>query len=86
MNIQEENASGDKLIYMTLSRMQMDNAYYLKHPCNKHLYMCDVPKQIKEMKRLWLSLKGKPDWLKWEEILDNEKQMMELYNESTDNR
>lgn len=71
-----------KFTYMMLSRLQMDNDYFLGHGNrseSNHLWAGNVDDQIKEMKRLWNSLPadGKPEWLSMEDILDYEKKMKE---------
>ncbi len=69
---------GKELDYMLLSRMEMDNKYFLTSPHIKHLYMGNVSDQIKEMKKLWKKVKEKPEWLSWEDILDYEKKMKKV--------
>lgn len=61
-----------KFSYMMLSRLVSDCKYYIRHPHPKHLWAGSVAGQIEEMKRLWneLPIKGKPEWLSMEEILE----------------
>lgn len=67
--------------YQMLSRLQMDNDYYLGHGnrSERNLWAGNVEAQIKEMKRLWniLPNNGKPEWLSMEDILKYEKCMMQ---------
>ena len=64
--------------YMFLDRMRSDCAYYLTNGFRnkKHLWWGDEKKQIKAMKELYNSLEIKPDWLRWEDILRLEKEMI----------
>lgn len=65
--------------YQMLSRLQMDNDYYLGHGnrSEKQLWAGNVDDQIAEMKRIWNKLPVKPEWLSMEDILNYEKQMKE---------
>ena len=71
--------NGDKFTYMMLSRLQMDNDYYLNMGSRsaRNLWAGSVDEQIKEMKRLWNSLPEdrKPEWLSMEDIKEYEKEM-----------
>lgn len=71
--------NGDKFTYMMLSRLQMDNDYYLGmgNRSARNLWAGSVDEQIKEMKRLWNSLPEdrKPEWLSMEDIKEYEKEM-----------
>ncbi len=66
--------------YMMLSRLKMDNEYFLG--CGnrkvKHLWAGDVAEQIKEMKRLYNLLpdNAKPEWLTMDDINEFEKNML----------
>lgn len=61
-----------------LSRLQMDCDYYLGNGNRniKHLWADDEKDHIQEMKDIYNSLDEKPEWLKWEEILQYEKLMI----------
>jgi len=65
--------------YMMLSRLQMDNDYFLgaANGYEKVLWAGNVDDQIAEMKKLWNSLPkdGKPEWLSMQEIVDYERKM-----------
>ena len=67
--------------YRLLSIMKRDNDYYLKTPHEKHLYTGSVDEQIKEMKKLWLKLPEKPEWLSWKKILDYESKMVNPFSD-----
>ena len=66
--------------YMLLSRLQMDNKYFLG--CGnrqvKHVWAGSVEEQIKEMKKLYNSLpeNAKPEWLSMDDINEFEKNML----------
>lgn len=60
----------ERFKYMMLGRLRLD--------CDAHLGVSnrkikDVKSHIVEMKELWNSLKVKPEWLSYEEILNYEK-------------
>jgi hypothetical protein len=63
--------------YRLLSRLQNDCEYFLGwgNRCAKHLWSGNVKDHIKDMKALYNSLKEKPEWLSWEQILKFEKEM-----------
>ena len=65
--------------YQMLSRLQMDCDYYLgngnRNP--KHLWAGNEKDHIQEMKDIYNTLEEKPVWLKWEDILKYEKQMLD---------
>lgn len=64
--------------YMLLGRMVSDCTYYLGNGFRnkKHLWWKDEKKQIKAMKELYNSLAIKPEWVRWEDILRLEKEML----------
>ena len=64
--------------YQLLSRLQMDCEYYLNNGKRnpKHLWALNEQDHIKEMKEIYNGLDEKPEWLKWEDILTYEKQMI----------
>lgn len=68
---------------MMLSRLVSDCEYYLgngnRYP--KNLWAKSESEQIEEMKKIWNLLEEKPEWLTWEQILEYEKQMVNLPNE-----
>ena len=72
--------------YMLLSRMAMDNDYFLGagNGYEKHLYSGSVKEQIKDMKELWNKLpkNEKPEWLSMQDILDYEEKMLEKLKSS----
>lgn len=72
-----EPSEAEKFSYMMLSRLQSDVEYYLGHGNRneRHLRGESVDAHIAEMKRLWNSLKVKPEWLSMEDILEYEKNM-----------
>lgn len=72
-----ENNTDSEYQYMLLDRLRQDCDYYLgngnRH--TKHLWAGSVDAQIKEMKKIWNSLKEKPEWLTMEDINNYEKLM-----------
>ena len=66
--------------YMLLSRLQMDNKYFLGcgNRQEKHLWAGSVEDQIQEMKKLYNSLpeNAKPEWLSMDDINEFEKNML----------
>jgi hypothetical protein len=76
----------NKFTYMMLSRLQLDNEAFLNGISNragseKGLWAGNVEDQIAEMKKLWNSLKEKPEWLSMEDIQKYERKMKELKKE-----
>jgi len=73
------NKTDNTFKYQMLSRLQMDCDYYLGNGNRniKHLWADDEKSHIQEMKDIYNSLDEKPEWLKWEEILQYEKLMKE---------
>lgn len=70
--------------YMMLSRLMMDNDYYLGFG-NKNasrLWAGSVDDQIAEMKRLYEILPVKPEWISMEDILRYEQKMKNQDNSS----
>ena len=71
-----------KFRYMMLSRMKQDCNYYLGYGnrSTNHLWAGDERSQIENMKALWNSFpeEDKPEWVTWEELLDYEKQMINM--------
>lgn len=63
--------------YMLLDRLKTDCEYFLGNGNRneKHLWAGSVDAQIKEMKKIWNSLKEKPEWLTMEDINNYEKLM-----------
>jgi len=68
---------GTEFNYMMLSRLQADCEYFLGNGkgSERSLHQGSVEAQIAEMKKIWNSLKEKPEWLTMEQIDDYEKQM-----------
>lgn len=68
---------GTEFDYMMLNRLQSDCDYFLGHGnrSERVLHQGSVDKQIAEMKKIWNSLKEKPEWLTMEQIEDYENQM-----------
>ncbi|WP_303977490.1 LPD11 domain-containing protein [Streptococcus danieliae] len=68
--------------YMMLSRLKEDCEYFLGYGngYEGRLWAENVEDQIAEMKKIWNKFpdNAKPQWLKWEEILDYEKRMKQL--------
>lgn len=72
-----ENNTDSEYQYMLLDRLKMDCEYFLGNGNRneKHLWAGSVDAQIKEMKKIWNSLKEKPEWLTMEDINNYEKLM-----------
>jgi hypothetical protein len=68
----------DKFTYMMLSRLQQDNEYFLNspEPSEKNLWAGNVKDQIKEMEKLYKSLKEKPEWISDKDIAKYKKDML----------
>jgi len=81
-----------KYNYMMLDRLRTDCEYYLGNGNRqkKHLWAGNEEEQIKEMKRLYNSFTDneKPDWLKWNKILEYERLLKkeEKENGKTNNK
>ena len=73
----EENNTNLEYNYMLLDRLRSDCEYFLGNGNRneKHLWAGSVDAQINEMKKIWNSLKEKPEWLTMEDINDYEKLM-----------
>ena len=73
----EENNTDLEYRYMLLDRLRSDCEYFLGNGNRneKHLWAGSVDAQINEMKKIWNSLKEKPEWLTMEDINDYEKLM-----------
>ena len=69
--------SRDQHNYMMLGRLQQDNEYFLGNGSGnpKHLWADSVDDQIKEMKKIFNSLKVKPEWITMKDIQNYEKAM-----------
>ena len=78
MKFREIFENDDKHSYMMLSRLQQDNDYFLgsPEPSEKVLWAGNVKDQIKEMEKLYKSLKDKPEWLSDKDIAKYKKDMM----------
>jgi len=76
----QHKASSDEFNYQMLGRLQQDNEFFLNagNGVEKHLWAGNVKDQIKEMKKIWKSLKEKPEWLSMEDIEAYEKDMLAL--------
>lgn len=72
-----ENNTNSEYQYMLLDRLKTDCEYFLGNGNRneKHLWAGSVDAQIKEMKKIWNSLKEKPEWLTMEDINNYEKLM-----------
>lgn len=72
-----ENNTDSEYQYMLLDRLKTDCEYFLGNGNRneKHLWAGSVDAQIKEMKKIWNSLKEKPEWLTMEDINNYEKLM-----------
>ena len=72
-----ENNTDSEYQYMLLDRLKQDCEYFLGNGnrAEKHLWAGSVDAQIKEMKKIWNSLKEKPEWLTMEDINNYEKLM-----------
>ena len=72
-----ENNTDSEYQYMLLDRLKIDCEYFLGNGNRneKHLWAGSVDAQIKEMKKIWNSLKEKPEWLTMEDINNYEKLM-----------
>lgn len=70
-----ENNTDSEYQYMLLDRLKTDCEYFLGNGNRneKHLWAGSVDAQIKEMKKIWNSLKEKPEWLTMEDINNYEK-------------
>lgn len=73
----EENNTDLEYRYMLLDRLRSDCEYFLGNGNRneKHLWAGSVDAQINEMKKIWNSLKEKPEWLTMEDINNYEKLM-----------
>ena len=73
----EENNTNLEYNYMLLDRLRSDCEYFLGNGNRneKHLWAGSVDAQINEMKKIWNSLKEKPEWLTMEDINNYEKLM-----------
>ncbi|WP_256719739.1 LPD11 domain-containing protein [Paenibacillus glucanolyticus] len=73
--------------YMMLYRFRDDCEYYLNYGNRNSnvLWSLDESKHIENMKALHNSFgeNDKPEWLTWEQILEYEKQMLEVEPTST---
>lgn len=81
MTTLEELLAGDEQFrYMMLGRMQSDCLYFIGHNGAPRLWGITVDDHITYMKALWKSFpkNGKPQWLKYGEILKYEKAMKEI--------
>jgi len=78
MKFREIFENDDKHSYMMLSRLQQDNDYFLSSPeiSEKVLWAGNVKDQIKEMEKLYKSLKDKPEWLSDKDIAKYKKNMI----------
>lgn len=76
----EENNTNLEYNYMLLDRLRSDCEYFLGNGNRneKDLWAGSVDAQINEMKKIWNSLKEKPEWLTMEDINNYEKKMKEL--------
>lgn len=76
----EENNTDLEYRYMLLDRLRSDCEYFLGNGNRneKHLWAGSVDAQINEMKKIWNSLKEKPEWITIEDINNYEKKMKEL--------
>lgn len=76
----EENNTNLEYNYMLLDRLRSDCEYFLGNGNRneKHLWAGSVDAQINEMKKIWNSLKEKPEWITIEDINNYEKKMKEL--------
>lgn len=75
-----ENNTNSEYQYMLLDRLKTDCEYFLGNGNRneKHLWAGSVDAQIKEMKKIWNSLKEKPEWITMDDINNYEKEMKEL--------
>lgn len=73
----EENNTNLEYNYMLLDRLRSDCEYFLGNGNRneKDLWAGSVDAQINEMKKIWNSLKEKPEWLTMEDINNYEKLM-----------
>ena len=76
----EENNTDLEYRYMLLDRLRSDCEYFLGNGNRneKHLWAGSVDAQINEMKKIWNSLKEKPEWITMDDINNYEKKMKEL--------
>ena len=63
--------------YRLLDRLRQDNDYFLGNGngAAKHLWAKNIKDQIAKMKKLWMQLKVKPEWLTMDQIKDYEEKM-----------
>lgn len=82
----EENNTNLEYNYMLLDRLRSDCEYFLGNGNRneKHLWAGSVDAQIKEMKKIWNSLKEKPEWLTMEDINNYEKLMKDRKEKKTE--
>lgn len=81
-----ENNTDSEYQYMLLDRLKTDCEYFLGNGNRneKHLWAGSVDAQIKEMKKIWNSLKEKPEWLTMEDINNYEKLMKDRKEKKTE--
>ena len=74
------NEAAQQHEYMMLSRLQQDCDYFLGHGngSERNLWAGNVEDQIKEMTKLYNSLKKKPDWISMDDIKDYETKMLKI--------
>ena len=79
MDNDNDNDNDNDYNYMLLSRLQMDCEYFINTTQYiNHLWAGNVKDQIFEMKKLWLQLNKKPQWLTFQQIIDYGKKMNKL--------
>jgi len=74
------NESRDQFNYMMLGRLRDDNEYFLHMGAGspRTLWAGNVKDQIKEMKKIYNSLKVKPKWITMADINKYEKDMLAM--------
>jgi len=80
MTLEEILEHEESFRYQMLGRMQQDCNYYIGCGGGTRLWASTPEEQIKYMKAIWKSFPtgGKPKWLRYKQILEYEKVMIEI--------